>query len=211
VIPLSGRYLAPLVALLALALIPVAIRHAGGNHGDACRSPAALYEVSEIPRTEFGRQHPDPTWNVPSAVQWTQGRVLPSFAGGSPMKFDLIRAESALDLYAWSRKTLSPDYYVEAAELVPVEAAGESLPVLVQRNHEGAFGAMLFVEANRPTAAPIAASLRRAARELRGPVQPASVFFVRTPNPLGSHEVKEEDAIRWLRDAWLLYRATCSS
>ncbi len=207
-IPLSRRYLTPLVALLLLAWIPVAIRQAGGNRDDSCANPAGLYEVSDIPRSEFERQHPHAAIIVPSALQWSQGYVDVAGADGHVLKFDLVRANSALELYAWSRKALSADYYMEPAQQVMLEAGSDTLPVLIQRNSGTGFAAMLFVDTDRPTARPIATSLRRSAASPAGPVEPSTLFFVRTPP---SSPLPEEEALRWIRDAWRFYRATCGS
>ncbi|MBW2419906.1 MAG: hypothetical protein JRH19_15285 [Deltaproteobacteria bacterium] len=209
--PISGRYLVPLVALLVLALIPVATRHVGGNRGDACASPAALYEVSDIPKSQFQRPHPDAGVNVPSWIQWTQGRMRPSSVPGVTLRFDLIRAYSALDLHIWAHNTLTPDFYVEPADLVPVDAGGDTLPVLIRRNRGVGFGAMLFIDAGRPTANPVAASLQRALRHPLGPLLPSTIFFIRTPALLGMDEATEDEALRWIRNAWLFYQANCAS
>jgi len=209
-IPLSGRYLVPVVALLALALVPVAARHAGGRLDDSCAVPAGLYEVSEIPNSQFERQHPAPGRWVSRVIQWSQGSLetkLP--AGASPLKFDVIRSYSSLDLYAWSRNVLTPDYYVTPVDITSVDAGGEVLPVMIHRNADEGFAAMLFLDAGRPTANPIASSLRRALRNPLAPATTSTIFSVRTPNPLGDARFREEDATRWLRDAWLFYRATC--
>ena len=68
---------------------------------------------------------------------------------------------------------------------------------------------MLFVDAGRPTANPIASSLQRSLRNPLAPAVPSTIFSVRTPHPLRDTRYNEDDASRWLRDAWLFYQATC--
>lgn len=211
-IQLSGRYTTPVLALLALAALPVWLHAASGVVRDDCAHPAALLAADRIAGTR-----PDPERRDSRAahhVQWTEGSIAPRVPGRFDLSFRIIRSYDLSRFYGVPYWTFFHNAFPDdRRELRRVRADGYTLPIHWRYDDsEGVPRVIeyLYVLDGRPARHPFTASLRSALPQLLGGTRPVTLFVVYgIARPGEGAEPIERSADAWLVDAWRYYESVC--
>ena len=209
--PLSNRYALPLLALLLLALVPVAIHSYGDFRTDDCADPAALADLSRMGQVldvqeNVGRR-------TGSRIQWTDGVFAPVPPGLPRMRFRVVRSVEPSDFY------MRPVRFLESMPFPPeprirwIDAGSQKLPVqFVYRYVSGAgrVAAYMFVYDARPVVHPFPASLANAIPDLLSGTRPVTFFLIYGAAPQRRLPELEEKALEWMAAAWSYYDRVCS-
>jgi hypothetical protein len=212
VIPLSPRYLPPLLVLLVLAAIPVTIHRVGVMRFDDCRDPEALQATERIPGSQ-----PDPNapeWTAKALVQWSVGAIRIGPGGGPELRYRIVRSYDASDLYTYPLKFLDASFAVDPdrTEFAWREAQGERLPVYVATLHRRDWVQLaiyMFVAGSGPVASPLRMEIESALPQLLSGTRPSTLLMVSgVVSRQQRHEV-EAAAVEWLASALGYYREVC--
>ncbi len=209
-IPLSTRYLPPLLVLLVLAAIPVTIHGVGTLRSDDCRDAEAFLATERIPGSR-----PDPRvreWISKSLVQWSVGGIRIGPEGSKEIRYRIVRSYDASDLYNYPLKFLGRPFDPDRTEFAWRDAKGERLPVYVATMHRhGAvqLAVYMFVARAGPVASPLRMELESALPRLIFGSRPSTLLMVSGIAPSGRRQEIEEAAVDWLGSALTYYREVC--
>lgn len=206
----SGRHGRALVAILAVALVPVAANTLRPRRHDPCSNPGALIATSLIPSVNPKGEQWDKRKN--GVIQWSLGTIPVPGAPGNPLQFEIVRSYVARDLYqntlgfAW-KKVEAEDHLV-----FEVGGPGQEAPIHVVHDHTGRRSrtiAYLFIYGNRPVGSPFLYQLSLAPRELIFGQKPLTLVVVHGTSPRHHTEAVDSVARRFLGDAWAFYQRSC--
>ena len=210
-IPLSTRYLLPLLALLVLAAIPVTIHGVGVLRSDDCRDPEALQATERIPGSQ-----PDPSareWTATPLVQWSVGEVRIGPGGRPGLRYRIVRSYDASDLYDHPLKFLKQPFDPDRTAFSWREAKGERLPVYVASLHRRGrwvqLAIYMFVAGSGPVASPLRTELESTLPQLLSGSRPSTLLMVSGFAPRQRRQEVEETAVDWLASALAYYREVC--
>ncbi len=209
-IPLSPRYLPPLLVLLVLAAIPVTIHRAGVFQSDDCRDPEALQATERIPGSQ-----PDPSareWISKTLVQWSVGGVRIRPGGRQQLRYWIVRSYDGSDLYSYPLKFLGQPFDPDRTEFSWRETQGERLPVYVATLHRRDWVQLvvyMFVAGSGPVASPLRMELESALPKLLFGSRPSTLLMVSGMARQQRWQVAEAAAVDWLASALDYYREVC--
>ena len=209
-IPLSPRYLPPLLVLLVLAAIPVTIHRAGVLQSDDCRDPEALQATERI---RGSRPDPSARERISNAlVQWSVGGVRIGPGGRQELRYRIVRSYDASDLYNDPLKFLEQPFDPDRTEFSWRETRGERLPVYVATLHRGGWvqlAVYMFVAGSGPVASPLLMELESALPQLLSGSRPSTLLMVSGIAPRQRRQEIEPAAVEWLASALAYYREVC--
>ncbi len=210
-IPLSPRYLPPLLVLLVLAAIPVTIHGVGVLRSDDCRDPEALQSTERIPGSQ-----PDPSareWFSRALVQWSVGGVRIGPGGRQELRYRIVRSYDAGELYNYPLKFVEQPFDPDRTEFSWREAQGERLPVYVASLHRRGrwvqLAIYMFVAGSGPVASPLRTELESTLPQLLSGSRPSTLLMVSGIAPRQRRQEIEAAAVDWLASALAYYREVC--
>jgi hypothetical protein len=208
----APRPLLPLLALLLVALVPVAYHAYGDANHDDCADPAGLLASYQIPGTQDDNERWDK--HVNGWIQWTEGNLQVGRRSTDPLIFRIVRSFHGRRVY------LSPTGFIPG-KLEPddnvvewLDVDGERVPIHVGSVFEHSRQAMMlvaymFAYGNEPVAHPFRAQLASAIPEIFEGSRPVTLFIVSGFAPRERLKATEATAREWLAGAWRLYRSSC--
>ena len=209
--PLSNRFASALLALLVLALVPVAIHSYGDFRSDDCADPAALADLGRMSQVVEVRENEKR--QTASRIQWTDGVFAPVPPGLPRMRFRVVRSLEPSDFY------MRPVRFLESMPFPPeprirwIDAGSQKLPVqFVYRYAPGAsrVAAYMFAYDSRPVVHPFPVSLANAIPDLVSGTRPVTFFLIYGDAPDRRLPELEEKALEWMTAAWSYYDRVCS-
>ena len=193
----------PLLAVLAIGAAGSAYRRTHDPRVDPCRVPEALHLTKAIPGSIPGGEDLDRQEGP--IFQWTLGTV--DRGGASPFNFRIVRTYG---MFERPIAMVHPDLEPFASRTEILETPGGELPVALVES--GAQPRHLFVYTqilgNTPVESPILARIRQA---IVGPWKglPLTVLLIEGTITPRTAQRTEEEALRWLTDAWAYYGEVC--
>ena len=212
--PLSLRYVPEMIALLALALIPVALHSYAEVHSDECAEPRVLISDSSMLRASDRR---DVVRRL-AASQYREGRVHGE-NGEPPLSFVILRSYDAKRLYYRFAHRLSKETpasieldWLDGDPPLPIRRvvfATQAASAIGAVGADGAEAAYLLVYDGEPVANAYWNQLLAAPKRLLTGNRPMTAFYVRAQVPLGEDEAIRQRLDAWLRESWERYRTIC--
>ena len=207
--PLSPRYVPHVIALLALAVIPVALHSYAEVRSDECAEPQVLISESSVLGAAGRRGFMSHSF---AASQFREGRVHGE-SGAPPLSFVIVRSYDAKRLYyrLARRLTQSTPASVELDWL----DGDPSLPIRrvvfasKASSSVGVESAYLLVYDGEPVANAYWNQLRAAPKRLLTGNRPMTAFYVTASMPRGQEEAIRQRLDDWLRASWERYRTIC--
>lgn len=206
---LSGRFARPLVAVLAVSVIPIVLSVMAPKRIDECANPARLLDPLEIDATS--KPTSGETWHEGRRRNRVTGTIPPKSRRESFLEFSIMRAWGLPGRFLQPIPVgrLEPD----RKELVWVESGGRQIPihkVSQQIESETRFAHYIFVYDGEPVLGAFTTRVRSALRELLTGARPITVLRIvgRAGSRL-SLKPMEESSQEWLSAAWQHYEASC--
>ena len=209
-IPVSTRYLTPLVVLLALTAIPVGVHGVGTLKSDDCRDPQAFQATQGIPGSE-----PDlaaTPWVSRSLVQWSVGSIWIGPDHRRELRYRIFRTYDSSDLYNYPLKFLGRPFDPDRTDFSWRETNGERIPVYVaslQRRGAVQLAIYMFVAGADAVSSPLRMELGSALPKLLGGARPSTLMMVSGSAPRKQRQEIEQAAVDWLASALAYYREVC--
>ena len=206
---ISTRYLPGLLALLALALVPVVVQSYAGRQDEDCGDVAQLLDTGRIPGGE-------PIGPVDergiTVAQFAQGRLRDRQPGLPVLGYQVLRSFEPLRLALKPTRGLVNSILFLPPELRWIEADGERLPVHVTTDPsstEVRFASYLLVYQSRPVVSLLGAQLRSAVPQIVGGTRPLTILLAGGSAPGYRLEESLRVSERWLAAAWRHHRDAC--
>lgn len=211
-IEVSTRYLPAALALILLALVPVAIHSYAGRVHDDCAAPAALEDMDAVLGSFDVVQRQEKVRG--SFLQWTQGRVEPAGFGVEPMEFRVVRSATPRRIYLGPTSLLGKKIEPDEIGVRWIEVDGERLPIHTGTAYHHSKGALqvaswLYVYGGRPVASPFRAQLASALPQLFQGTTPLTIFLISGYGPRRRIDVVSGPSDEWLASAWRHYASVC--
>ncbi len=209
-IRVSSRFLPALAAILALAAVPVIVLGASDRRWENCADPAALREVIWTAGGESARELEHLYRD--GIFQWTRGTLGGGGGAVSPVTYQILRSDDALNLYQEPTEFLSAPMDPESFETRWVKVDGESVPIGVTASTSRDWIRLSFQIAiynGRPIASLIGPQLSGVAAQLVHGSRPLTLLMASGLVRPDLIERLEEPAISWLTEAWRTYRSVC--
>ena len=209
-IPLSNRHVAALIALLLLALAPVAVNSYAGRQSDTCADAVAL---EALPTPAGGSSWKDSRDLHGSGVfLWKEAEADAEDEGRDALRFRMVRSVNPLEM------TLMPHAYVGAQnqfythDVVWIDSEGGRIPVHTRRAETSGMirtMAYLFVVDGRPVVEPMRAAAEGILeRLLQGP-RPGTLYWASGSSLPAAGPEMERRASEWVEEAWQRHRHVC--
>lgn len=206
----SRRYALPLLALLLVALVPIAFHALVQPRADECAHPRALLDTDAIEGS--GPARPVDKME-PGRIAWIRGRVpLHTRRKVPPLDFAVARTYETEPLYVRPTSFLSEGFEPGRPRVEWVEVDGDRLPLHwadVTATGGVGFSAYLLVYDGRPVTRLFLEQLRTAPSRLLHGATPVTLFAISGVTPENAPEIGQEPARRWLVAAWRHYRESC--
>jgi exosortase len=215
--PVSARYALPLLALCALALVPVARNVYAQRRIDDCAHPVALVPGSGIHDPERRAQREREMREQFEAFAFREGvlRARDRPDAGADLAWSIVRTFDPKRVY------YRPEYWLsghgEAIEsgIDPLDVAGRSLPLhrvrLETRGEHVHVAGYLLVYGGEPVADGMRAQLAAAPQlMLRGP-RPMTLYYAQALSAPDDLEATSDALARWLAASWKQYAAICGA
>jgi hypothetical protein len=208
--PVSDRFAPALVALCALALLPVAVHSYAHVRVDDCANPAGLVPVeagADAERGAFMARNFD-------ALQFREG-TLAAADGAPELQYAVIRTFDPKLVYYRGTRRLWPDVAAGADTIEFLDADDGRLAIVRSRleherpGMERSVIAALVIYEGAPVENGWRAQLRAAPRQLLTGSRPATIYAVRGDVRPANREAAEARAREFLLDSWRSYRAIC--
>jgi len=201
-IGLSDRYLAPLLAVLLLAAVPVTAHHWVGMPNEDCADPDAMRSLAIGGGTLIGEFRDKYDYAI---SQYTRGEK-----GGA--RFQVVRSVYPQQFFG-ERPLHMPGFQIDAASHIEVlRVDGAELPIRVwQRTEMGIahVAAYLMIYRGEPMASVLRPSVRHAFDALiHGPL-PVTFIGIDGYGPAPVAEDLRREFFGWLGAAWTHYRRVC--
>ena len=211
--PVSDRWATALLAVCAIALVPVVLHSYLSWRSDDCANPTALVPPM-APDGDTAARDAQLRHDIEYLSQWREGKL--AAASGSPeLDWVVVRSYDPKQLYYRGTKRVWKDVTVGGDTLEWIDADGEKLPIVRSKaNNDSEHGpkaviAALVVYDGEPVEAGWLAQLRAAPRLLFAGTRPVTLFAVRGEVPEALVPAAEQRARRWLVDSWRGYRGLC--
>lgn len=212
-IEVSTRYLPAALAMILLAIVPVAVHSYGSINRDDCADPAALARMESMLGVFDVVQRPEKlrgTW-----LEWTMGRVQPSGFGVEPMEFRVVRSLRPRRIYLDPTSLLNEKVEPDEIGVRWIDAGDVKLPIHTGTVFHYSKGAMqvaswLYVYRGRPVEAPFRQQLASALPQLFEGTTPLTIFLISGYAPRHRIELMTGPSDEWLVAAWHHYTSACA-
>jgi len=211
--PVSDRWVTALLAVCALALVPVVLHSYLSWRVDDCANPAALVPPMS-PDGDVAAREAQLENDFVDVYQWREGK-LAATPVSPELSWVVIRSYDPKQLYYRGTRRMWKDVTTAGDTLEWLDADGDQLPIVRSTTDEvSAHGpkpviAALLVYEGRPVATGWLAQLRSAPRHVLGGSRPMTMFAVRGDVPEELVPAAEKRARQWLIDSWRSYRGFC--
>jgi hypothetical protein len=207
----SRRHAVPVLALAALAAIPIGWHAIASPVVDSCRDPQALLAAQRIGEGRATKLWPDPGGRA--GAGGLHGEVAPP-AEVNSMIFRVLRGFDPWTVYGSAPlAALDNDFVLDAIpERVELDAGGEMLPVHWLEDavlQDFRVRAHFYLLDDRPVGHPFPAGLAQAGGQLRHGTRPVTLFMFRAVGRTSAADAMRREARAWLRAAWQHYREVC--
>jgi hypothetical protein len=211
-IAVSRRHAGAVLAMAALAAVPLGWHAIAAPVADPCRDPHALLASQRIGGGRVGDRRPDKAGR--RGAGWIGGEIPSPTADVNSMIFRVSRGFDPFAFYGSGPLTaLDPDFVLdERPERVDLDAGGENLPVYWLEDaplRDFRLRAHVYVLGSRPVAHPFPAGLAVWPQQLRNGTLPVTLFMFRAVGRASAADAMRRDARDWLRAAWQHYREMC--
>jgi hypothetical protein len=211
-IALSPRHARAVVALAAIAALPITWHALAAPITDDCRDPEALMSTEQIGALSvIDRQ---PPLDGPLGVRRITGGLRVPGGDLYSMGFRVSRGFTPSDYYGLLEvHDMDKSFSLDAAgERIAIDADGTALPVrwledTFERNFR--VRAHFLVYDGRPIASPFAAGVATAGRQLVHGTLPVTMFAFHAAGPASARDAMRDAAREWLRAAWALQQRAC--
>jgi len=211
---LSTRYALPLLALLAIGLVPISLYQLRPRIDDRCASPETLRVTSQIPGTHAAGERLEERAASPGISQWSEGTVDSPVAGVEPLRFQIVRFTRTTRLYLRPTSIVEGDLEPERHETRRIPTPAGTLPVHVILDFtrpRAAVVAYFFVLGNEPSAAPLLPMVGTAFSQLVRGARPVTLYLVSGEASRVHIDAVTERAQEWLVDAFEAHRRACGA
>ena len=207
--PLSQRYVPHMIALLLLAVVPVALYSYARVRSDECAEPLVLVSGASVFTSPKRTRSMQARF---AAAQFREGR-LPGEDGEPTLSFAVIRSYDAKRLYyrlANRMLNAAPDRveleWLEGDPRLPIRRASYKPDPASRMVTESAY---LLVYDGEPVENPYRSQLLAAPWRLLTGNRPMTAFFVVATLPEAEAEAVRQRQADWLRGSWQRYRTIC--
>lgn len=208
-IPLSSRYAAPLLGLLALALVPITAAELRPRFVDPCLDPRALRSVERISGAKPLSERSSET--SADVIQWSTGEI----EGPLRLEYQVVRSyRSGVRFYQSPVSSLAESLEAEDRFVRHIETPVGTLPVWIIHDFtkgNARLAAYYFIFDREPVRQPLPRVLATSVRQLFLGSAPVTLFLVTGRASREGLDSLEERAIQWLADSWEHYVAACGS
>jgi hypothetical protein len=211
VIAPSSRHAVPVLAVAALAAIPIGWHALAAPTADRCRDPDALIASQSIGEGRVTGRRTAP--EAPD-VLWIDGEMVPPPDVVS-MQFRVSRSFAPSNFYGSSEVQSFDNSFSfdRAGDLMPVDADGVELPVHWLEDPlrmQFRLRAHFYVFDGHPVESPFSAGVAVAGRQMVRGTLPVTLFvFAVKGRPRVSDQMRSA-ARDWLRAAWRRYQEVCT-
>ena len=206
----STRFLLPIAALCALALLAILPRWASPTLIDTCHDPNRFSDVTRIPgsRADYGHRAPDRELRLHDLAGEIDNPVAPSV----PIRFRLMRDfdTSMLTVHPAARVEASFEPETAKTRVVTVEGRPAEITLVTgPRSEVIQIGAYVFVTDAGPTSSPIGAQLRHLFTKFTTLRRPTTLIAAHGIAPRSRTGVLEDRLVEWVAGALEHHRESC--
>jgi hypothetical protein len=205
--PLSGRFLAALLACLALGAVATWVLTLRAGRWETCRYPEEIRRAPAV----AGAYTSIPTEKKDGVFEITEQKITDP-ASRTPIHLVVARSDRPFSLFGnWFLKIRPPIDAVEMNSLT-LQVDGEAVPLQeVRTASEGVthLAIALFVADGRPVDSVLRPQLGRIGQQLVRGTLPLTMYAADGWAPVGQEDAIARALQAWLADAWKHHRRVC--